>query len=181
MISRSSNLRRLSFVLLAADQNHYLTQLPAIQEKLVDILRTNVVSPRVHSEVSDMLPLPPQELTLGIPLSPGHYVSDQSSTPDQFLASDSGRAAACVRGDHGGRARRRVGIAAAGVGGMQVPRSASRHPVRGLPDVSSKTRHGGGVMLTIATNGCSSRTRQMLFTLLKGSLQKPSWTPWLRF
>ncbi|KAK1927398.1 Dopey, N-terminal-domain-containing protein [Papiliotrema laurentii] len=51
MISRSSNLRRLSFVLLAADQNHYLTQLPAIQEKLVDILRTNVVSPRVHSEV----------------------------------------------------------------------------------------------------------------------------------
>ena len=52
MISRSANLRRLSFVLLAAEQNHFLTQLPAIQEKLVDILRTNVVSPRVHSEVS---------------------------------------------------------------------------------------------------------------------------------
>lgn len=52
MITRSSNLRRLSFVLLAAEQNHYLAQLPAIQEKLVDILRTNVVSPRVHSEVS---------------------------------------------------------------------------------------------------------------------------------
>lgn len=51
MITRSSNLRRLSFVLLAAEQNHYLAQLPAIQEKLVDILRTNVVSPRVHSEV----------------------------------------------------------------------------------------------------------------------------------
>lgn len=51
MITRSLNLRRLSFVILAAEQNHFLTQLPAIQEKLVDILRTNVVSPRVHSEV----------------------------------------------------------------------------------------------------------------------------------
>ena len=51
MISRSLNLRRLSFVLLAADRDHYLTQLPSIQEKLVEILRTNVVSPRVHSEV----------------------------------------------------------------------------------------------------------------------------------
>jgi hypothetical protein len=28
-----------------------LNQLPGIQEKLVDILRTTVVSPRVHSEV----------------------------------------------------------------------------------------------------------------------------------
>lgn len=51
MISRSLNLRRLSFVLLAADNNHYLTQLPSIQEKLVDILRNDVVSPQVHSEV----------------------------------------------------------------------------------------------------------------------------------
>lgn len=50
-ISRSLNLRRLSFVLLAAERNHHLTQLPSIQEKLVEILRTNVVSPRVHSEV----------------------------------------------------------------------------------------------------------------------------------
>ena len=46
------NLRRLSFVLFAAEVNHYLTDLPAIQEALVDILRTSVVSPRVHSEVS---------------------------------------------------------------------------------------------------------------------------------
>jgi hypothetical protein len=53
MISRSLNLRRLSFVLLAAERNHYLAQLPSIQEKLVDILRTTVVSPRVHSEVRD--------------------------------------------------------------------------------------------------------------------------------
>lgn len=51
MISRSLNLRRLSFVLLAAERNHYLTQLPNIQEKLVEILRTDNVSPRVHSEV----------------------------------------------------------------------------------------------------------------------------------
>ncbi|BEI90230.1 uncharacterized protein CcaverHIS019_0303000 [Cutaneotrichosporon cavernicola] len=49
--SRSLNLRRLSFVLLAAERNHHLAQLPSIQEKLVEILRTNVVSPRVHSEV----------------------------------------------------------------------------------------------------------------------------------
>lgn len=50
-VSRSLNLRRLSFVLLAAKRNHHLSQLPSIQEKLVEILRTNVVSPRVHSEV----------------------------------------------------------------------------------------------------------------------------------
>lgn len=55
MISRSLNLRRLTFVLLAAERNHYLAQLPSIQEKLVDILRTDVVSPRVHSEVSLLL------------------------------------------------------------------------------------------------------------------------------
>ena len=51
MLSRSMSLRRLSFVLLSAHKNHYLSQLPAIQEKLVDILRTDIVSPRVHSEV----------------------------------------------------------------------------------------------------------------------------------
>lgn len=55
MISRSLNLRRLSFVLLAAERNHYLAQLPSIQEKLVDILRTTVVSPRVHSEVRGLI------------------------------------------------------------------------------------------------------------------------------
>ncbi|KAG7099897.1 hypothetical protein E1B28_001698 [Marasmius oreades] len=50
MLLRSLNLRRLSLVLLAADKNHYLTQLPSIQEKLVDVLR-NVTSPVVQSEV----------------------------------------------------------------------------------------------------------------------------------
>ncbi|KAJ3774387.1 Dopey, N-terminal-domain-containing protein [Lentinula raphanica] len=50
MLVRSLNLRRLSFVLLAADKNHYLTVLPSIQEKLVDVLR-NVTTPIVQSEV----------------------------------------------------------------------------------------------------------------------------------
>ncbi|KAL7419677.1 hypothetical protein Q5752_005591 [Cryptotrichosporon argae] len=51
MLVRSLNLRRLSFVLLAGPNNGQLTMLPSIQEKLVEILRTSVVSPRVHSEV----------------------------------------------------------------------------------------------------------------------------------
>lgn len=50
MLLRSLNLRRLSFVLLAGDKNHYLTVLPSIQEKLVDVLR-NVTAPIVQSEV----------------------------------------------------------------------------------------------------------------------------------
>ncbi|KAE9401014.1 hypothetical protein BT96DRAFT_956680 [Gymnopus androsaceus JB14] len=50
MLLRSLNLRRLSFVLLAGDKNHYLTILPSIQEKLVDVLR-NVTAPIVQSEV----------------------------------------------------------------------------------------------------------------------------------
>ncbi|KAF9270860.1 hypothetical protein L218DRAFT_952937 [Marasmius fiardii PR-910] len=50
MLLRSLNLRRLSLLLLAGDKNHYLTQLPSIQEKLVDVLR-NVTSPVVQSEV----------------------------------------------------------------------------------------------------------------------------------
>ncbi|KIM70102.1 hypothetical protein SCLCIDRAFT_1160646 [Scleroderma citrinum Foug A] len=50
MLLRSLNLRRLSFVLLAGEKNHFLTQLPSVQEKLVDILR-NVQSPVVQSEV----------------------------------------------------------------------------------------------------------------------------------
>ncbi|KAF5380337.1 hypothetical protein D9757_007927 [Collybiopsis confluens] len=50
MLVRSLNLRRLSFVLLAGDKNHYLTVLPSVQEKLVDVLR-NVTTPIVQSEV----------------------------------------------------------------------------------------------------------------------------------
>ncbi|KAF9067320.1 Dopey, N-terminal-domain-containing protein [Rhodocollybia butyracea] len=50
MLVRSLNLRRLSFVLLAGEKNHYLTVLPSIQEKLVDVLR-NTTAPIVQSEV----------------------------------------------------------------------------------------------------------------------------------
>ncbi|KAF8559912.1 hypothetical protein OG21DRAFT_1528688 [Imleria badia] len=50
MLVRSLNLRRLSFVLFVGEKNHFLTQLPSVQEKLVDTLR-NVPSPIVQSEV----------------------------------------------------------------------------------------------------------------------------------
>ncbi|KAI6154002.1 Dopey, N-terminal-domain-containing protein [Pisolithus tinctorius] len=50
MLVRSLNLRRLSFVLFTGEKNHFLTQLPSVQEKLVDILR-NVPSAIVQSEV----------------------------------------------------------------------------------------------------------------------------------
>lgn len=50
MLLRSLNVRRLSFVLFTGDKNHFLTQLPTIQEKLVEILK-NVTSPIVQSEV----------------------------------------------------------------------------------------------------------------------------------
>ncbi|KAH9920216.1 Dopey, N-terminal-domain-containing protein [Epithele typhae] len=50
MLLRSLNLRRLSYVILSAEKNHFLAQLPAIQEKLVDTLR-NVSAPIVQSEV----------------------------------------------------------------------------------------------------------------------------------
>ncbi|CAL1694342.1 unnamed protein product [Somion occarium] len=50
MLLRSLNLRRLSYVILTGDKNHFLTQLPSIQEKLVDTLR-NVSAPIVQSEV----------------------------------------------------------------------------------------------------------------------------------
>jgi hypothetical protein len=50
MLLQSLNLRRLSYVLLAGDKNHFLTQLPSVQEKLVEIFR-NVSSPVVQSEV----------------------------------------------------------------------------------------------------------------------------------
>ncbi|PCH34091.1 hypothetical protein WOLCODRAFT_61246 [Wolfiporia cocos MD-104 SS10] len=50
MLLRSLNLRRLAFVLLSGEKNHFLAQLPSIQEKLVDTLR-NVSSPVVQSEV----------------------------------------------------------------------------------------------------------------------------------
>ena len=50
MLLRSLNLRRLSFILYSGDKNHFVTLLPTIQEKLVDIFR-NVSAPIVQSEV----------------------------------------------------------------------------------------------------------------------------------
>lgn len=50
MLLRSLNVRRLSFTLLAGENNHFSTHLPGIQEKLVDILR-NISSPTIQSEV----------------------------------------------------------------------------------------------------------------------------------
>lgn len=50
MLARSLNIRRLSYVLLTGDKNHFLTQLPSIQEKLVDTLR-NITAPVVQSEI----------------------------------------------------------------------------------------------------------------------------------
>jgi len=50
MMSRALNLRRLSFVIYSGEKDHFLPQLPAIQEKVVDILRTNVAE-LVHAEV----------------------------------------------------------------------------------------------------------------------------------
>ncbi|KAJ3545543.1 hypothetical protein NM688_g5613 [Phlebia brevispora] len=50
MLLRSLNLRRLSYVLLTGEKNQFLTQLPTIQEKLVDALR-NSNAPIVQSEV----------------------------------------------------------------------------------------------------------------------------------
>ncbi|CBQ68744.1 related to DOP1-strong similarity to developmental regulatory gene, dopey (dopA) [Sporisorium reilianum SRZ2] len=50
MLSRALNLRRLSFTIFAGEQDAFLTQLPLIQEKLVDLLRS-AVSEVLHAEV----------------------------------------------------------------------------------------------------------------------------------
>ncbi|EST09066.1 Dopey, N-terminal [Kalmanozyma brasiliensis GHG001] len=50
MLSRALNLRRLSFAIFAGEQDTFLTQLPLIQEKLVDLLRSSV-SEVLHAEV----------------------------------------------------------------------------------------------------------------------------------
>lgn len=50
ILIKSLNLRRLSLVVLAGGQNKFLTQLPSIQEKLVDVLKSGA-APIVQSEV----------------------------------------------------------------------------------------------------------------------------------
>ncbi|KAI0067974.1 hypothetical protein BV25DRAFT_1896308 [Artomyces pyxidatus] len=47
---RSLNLRRLSYILLCGEKNQFLTSLPTIQEKLVDVLK-NLSAPIVQAEV----------------------------------------------------------------------------------------------------------------------------------
>ena len=50
MQTKAQNIRRMSFTLFASDKNHFLANLPAVQEKLVDLLR-NGGSAIVESEV----------------------------------------------------------------------------------------------------------------------------------
>ncbi|KAG6879369.1 hypothetical protein C0992_003189 [Termitomyces sp. T32_za158] len=58
MLLRSLNVRRLSFILFSGEKNHFLTQLPTIQEKLVDIFR-NVTAPiyRIFEQTVTALPV----------------------------------------------------------------------------------------------------------------------------
>ncbi|SPO39006.1 related to DOP1 - strong similarity to developmental regulatory gene, dopey (dopA) [Pseudozyma flocculosa] len=50
MLTRAFNLRRLSFVIFSGERDAFLAQLPSIQERVVDLLRSNV-SELVHAEV----------------------------------------------------------------------------------------------------------------------------------
>ena len=50
MLLRAFNVRRMSFAILSGEKNQFLINLPAVQEKLVDLLR-NVNTPVVESEV----------------------------------------------------------------------------------------------------------------------------------
>jgi len=49
-LSRALSLRRLTYTLFTGDKNRFLTQLPTIQEKVVDLLRSPV-GDMVHAEV----------------------------------------------------------------------------------------------------------------------------------
>lgn len=50
MVTRSLNLRRITYAIYAAEYNRFLVHLPSIQEKVVDLLRSNV-GEIVHAEV----------------------------------------------------------------------------------------------------------------------------------
>ncbi|KAG0147859.1 hypothetical protein CROQUDRAFT_42250 [Cronartium quercuum f. sp. fusiforme G11] len=50
MVTRSINLRRITYAVYAAEYNRFLVHLPSIQEKVVDLLRSNV-GEIVHAEV----------------------------------------------------------------------------------------------------------------------------------
>ncbi|EIW69034.1 hypothetical protein TREMEDRAFT_71761 [Tremella mesenterica DSM 1558] len=86
-IAKALNLRRLSFILLAAERDHYLLTLPSIQEKLVEILRSNGIPARVESEVwlclrVMMCRISPQHLTNFWPVILTELVSVFESTMD---------------------------------------------------------------------------------------------------
>lgn len=81
-LSKTLSLRRLTYTIFTGDKNKFLTQLPIIQEKLVDLLRSNV-GDIVHAEVSalsrgkenqiiDVLPF-----CLGLSLSPSIILSNR--------------------------------------------------------------------------------------------------------
>ncbi|WWC87738.1 uncharacterized protein L201_002630 [Kwoniella dendrophila CBS 6074] len=94
MLVKSLNLRRLSFILLAAEMNHHLVQLPAIQEKLVEMLRSSQVSPQVHSEVYLclrvlMCRISPQHLTNFWPVILSELLRIFELTMDELPEDDS--------------------------------------------------------------------------------------------
>ncbi|KAJ9112078.1 hypothetical protein QFC22_006377 [Naganishia vaughanmartiniae] len=49
--NKATNIRRLSLLLFAAETNHYLIQLPHIQERLVEILRAPSAYPAITAEI----------------------------------------------------------------------------------------------------------------------------------
>jgi hypothetical protein len=89
MLVRSLNLRRLSYVILSGTSNKYLTQLPSIQEKLVDVLKSSA-APVVQAEVkivSQPLYGFSFAIFLGLSLYEGSALSTLSTQPRQLLAN----------------------------------------------------------------------------------------------
>jgi hypothetical protein len=92
LLIQSLNLRRLSFIVFTGEKNHFLTQLPTIQEKLVEILR-NVSAPIVQSEVYLCIRvllcrLSPHNLTSFWPVILTELVGNSAATvPDPLLIS----------------------------------------------------------------------------------------------
>lgn len=93
-LSRALSLRRLTYVLFIGDKDRYLTQLPVIQEKLVDMLRSPV-GDMVHAEVSPGLFRGEDifELTcasrLGVLVSPRTLLQDRKPASHWTVACDS--------------------------------------------------------------------------------------------
>lgn len=94
-LSKSIAIRRLSYTIYCGEKNRYLTQLPAIQEKVVELLRANV-SDLVHSEVCSTIHLSHElhaetqtnehVLFLGLPLLESSAMQDWQPTSVKLLA-----------------------------------------------------------------------------------------------